>query len=130
MKNTLAMRMKMTNLGFPSSSILGKGGGGVRWYWRAIIPFFPFASTTNTCRCRRWGWTVQLFLRLENRECLAGASSWSLELERGRRTSAFRDIVTSISDYTLSFSFSYPYHFFFLLYNRNWFEDTGHTRGR
>lgn len=29
-ERTLAMRMKMTNLGLPSSSILGKGGGGGR----------------------------------------------------------------------------------------------------
>lgn len=89
--------MKITNLGLPSSSILGKEGGGCLWNWRACIPFFPFAWTTNTCFCLCWGcWVVLLE---EQSECLTNPSSIVLELDKGSRISAFRDITTSIFHY-------------------------------
>lgn len=50
---TLAVRIKTTNLGLPSSSILGRGGGGALWNCRDCIPFFPLASTTRLLLCTR-----------------------------------------------------------------------------
>lgn len=84
----------MTNLGLPSSSILGKEGGGVFWNWRACIPLLPFASTTNMCLCLCWGfWVIVLE---ENSECFTNTSSCVLEFDKGSRTSAFRDMLASI----------------------------------
>lgn len=84
----------MTNLGLPSSSILGKEGGGVFWNWRACIPLLPFASTTNTRFCLCWGfWVIVLE---ENSECFTNTSSCVLEFDKGSRTSAFRDMLASI----------------------------------
>lgn len=88
------MRMKTTNLGLPSSSSLGRGGGGLRWYCRAAIPFLPLASTTINLWC--FGLTTVLVL-VEKSECLTSESSCILPWEdKGNRTSVFRDIPTSI----------------------------------
>lgn len=94
-EQTLAMRMKMTKRGLPSSSILGNEGGGGLWNWRACSPLLPLACTTNTRRClsRPLGFWVVLE---ENSECLTSTSSCVLELDNGSRTSAFRDIPTSV----------------------------------
>lgn len=87
---TLAMRMKMTNLGFPSSSILGNGGGW-RWNWRPCMPLLPLASTTNALFF--WDFCT---VRVEKIECLMNPSSLALEFDKGVRTSAaFRDKPTT-----------------------------------
>jgi len=130
---TLAMRMKMTNLGLPSSSILGKGGGAERWNWRAIIPFLPLASTTNTWPWRCGAFKLRCCLRFETRECLTETSSlWrKREFVGGRRRSAFRDIPTSIDTEKVNewVSFSYLYHFFIFFNWINNCEENSHTRG-
>lgn len=91
--------MNMTNLGLPSSSILGIAGIG-RWNWRACIPFFPFASTTINL----FPWFCCCFLWIcdEQNECLIKLESSIvlrfLELMEvcGTSACAFRDIHTSI----------------------------------
>lgn len=103
-EQTLAMRMKMTKRGLPSSSILGNEGGGGLWNWRACSPLLPLACTTNTRRClsRPLGFWVVLE---ENSECLTSTSSCVLELDNGSRTSAFRDIPTSVYVFLLQILF-------------------------
>ena len=112
---TLAMRMKMTNLGLPSSSILGRGGGAERWNWRDIIPFLPLASTTNTWR--GGAFKLRCCLRWETRECLTETSSlWrKREFVGGRRRRAFRDIPTSIDAEKVNQWVSFTYLLIFLL---------------
>lgn len=87
----------MTNLGLPSSSILGRGGIGGLWNWRACIPLFPLASTTSSGRpCFGLG---AVGARELTSECFTSSSSCApLELDRGSRTRAFRDMPASILD--------------------------------
>lgn len=95
--------MKITKRGFPSSSILGNEGGGAFWNWRDCIPFLPFAWTTSTCRPLSLSWWFSFWVVwVENRECLTNPSPFVLELDKGSRTTAFRDIATSI------FHFHFP----------------------
>lgn len=95
------MRMKITKRGFPSSSIFGRGGADL-WYWRPVIPFLPFASTTKCLYSLTLFWVVVAVdilvpvLVEENKECLISESSWVLELDMGNLTKWFKDIAASI----------------------------------
>lgn len=93
-EQTLAIRIKTTKRGLPSSSILGIGGGWRLWNWRSCIPFLPFAWTTSA-----WPWLcLQAFWVVfeDTSECLTKPSSWVLEFDNGSRTTAFKDRPTSI----------------------------------
>lgn len=96
-RQTSAVRMKMTNLGLPSSSILGRGGGGGLWNWRDIIPLFPLASTKKTAAFPLPVLKLEVPRREEKRECLARESSVEVRKpeEKGTRRAAFRDIPTT-----------------------------------
>lgn len=100
-RETFVVRMKMTNRGLPSSSILGRGGGGGRWNWRAIIPLFPLASTTISCRFFS-EFLRPVGLREGRGEPRKTPFSWAitLELDSGSRARARMDMATSISHST------------------------------
>lgn len=95
---TLAIRMKKTNRGLPSSSILGIAGmlcGG--WRYCDILPPFPFAWTTNNLGLWTDFWVINVVVLDEELKtaCLKRASCSVAEIESlgvGIETWAFIDI--------------------------------------
>lgn len=122
-EQTLAIRMKTTKRGNPSSSILGKGGGAALPYWRAAIPFFPLASTTNCPKFLCFFWVVVL---VEKKECLTNESSRVvLELEIGNLIKGFKDIATSIFSPNFSLYSICSQNLCFKVYRNEFLDENG-----